>query len=152
MIVHLYIPSHLKRFLCKEFFEGKCEPFAIDSGSLIGKYIETVVHEEPSLELEGLVQNDTFSLVRFFFSSSFSQRTVRRARIDSFLEKYMKHSLIVWVKAQQRSGENRYNAVLSFLEYYEIGNQWMERYYQYVSRFENIPFQLYRDGKKENPD
>ena len=143
-------PTHLVKFAAKEFWEGKTPPFVVSERCILGKFIYSLLIDKRS-------RNDyayeSESILSIQLSDTLAKRSPtlsKLLRVNLFLQEHFDYSLMLWVKAQMQIGSNRYQAVLSFLRYFDLDTPKMiQRSYQFVKRNQNLPYRLRQIEKME---
>lgn len=153
-IFNIPAPDHLVKFATKEFWEGKTAPFPVDEGSLLGKHIFSILIDRR--KLDPLYLGDYESELKLNLSNTLAKRSpdlIRLSRINLFLEELFRQCMISWVKAQIQIGSNRYQAVISFLKYYDLQtDEMVDRCYQYIKRKHNLPYRSTKYGEKNTTE
>ncbi len=157
-VFEISLSPGLKKFVEKEFFDGSTAPHKINEGSLLGKYIYQVLNDRRNAtfaELETIdYKND--EIISIELSDTLAKRSpslLKLNKIKYYLLKIRNEKMKTWCIAQQMVGVNRYQAVLSFLKYYQIEDYHdIETAYQYITRVQNLPYKLRIDEKKKEED
>ncbi len=152
---NVQLSFHLSRFLERELFEGKEYPYYLEEGTSLGKFVFALMtdkREIPERKRDPEEDETLFDLVTFELSDTLAKRSpsvVRLSQIEIYLEEQFKRSLLIWVKAQQALGINRYQAVKGFCIYYDLTSpKDIEKFYQYVKRYDYIKFKAETKDKE----
>lgn len=136
-------PLHLVKFAGKELWEGQTSPYKINERSLLGKFLYSLLIDKRSKNYEVY---ECESLLHIELSDTLAKRSpspLKLLGLNQFLELQFDQALVIWVRAQMQNGSNRYQAVLSFLRYFDLETPSMiQRYYQFVKRNQNLPYRL----------
>lgn len=150
-IVEIPVHDHLIRFAQKELWHDQDPPFRVEEDSLLGKYVFSLWLDFRQQDLATVESNTLLSLE---FSDSLAKRKITPrmlSKINSFLEHQFKAALAIWVKAQMDFGNNRYQAVLSFLRFYGCASEAnIDRYYQYLQRARKLPYRYDKKKSEKN--